>query len=68
LAQAAGVEHSKLHDLRHTCATGVSRLTNPIVASKILGHTATPGVPSGTAIYDRLPEKAAAITALGGIR
>ena len=67
-AMDAGVEHFKPHDLRRTCATGVSRLSNPIVASKILGHTATPGVPSVTAIYDRydrLPEKAAAITAWG---
>jgi integrase len=67
-ALAAGAEYFKPHDLRRTCATGVSRLSNPIVASKILGHTATPGVPSVTAIYDRydrLPEKAAALTAWG---
>jgi integrase len=65
---AAGAGYFKPHDLRRTCATGVSRLSNPIVASKILGHTATPGVPSVTAIYDRydrLPEKAAALTGWG---
>src|SRR5206468_854484 len=67
-ALAAGAEYFKPHDLRRTCATGVSRLSNPIVASKILGHTATPGVPSVTMIYDRydrLPEKVAALTAWG---
>jgi integrase len=67
-ALAAGAEYFKPHDLRRTCATGVSRLSNPIVASKILGHTATPGVPAVTSIYDRydrLPEKAAALTAWG---
>jgi integrase len=67
-AMDAGVEHFKPHDLRRTCATGVSRRSNPIVASKILGHTAMPGVPNVTAIYDRydrIPEKAAALAAWG---
>jgi integrase len=62
-AQAAGLAHFTLHDLRRSCATGLARTgAHREVISRILGHHL--GGPASTAVYDlydRLPEQRAAL-------
>ena len=38
LLQQAGLPQIRFHDLRHTCATLLSKNVNPKVVSEMLGH------------------------------
>jgi integrase len=69
LAEYAGVENARLHDLRRSCATcltseriGVPRHT----VSQVLGHHDSAGGAAATSVYDRhsyLPQKRQALDA-----
>lgn len=65
LIKAAGHEMQpwRLHDLRRTCRTNLSRLrVSNDVAEAVIGHV-VPGVMGVYDRYDRLPEKAVALEA-----
>jgi integrase len=62
LLTCAGLEHIRLHDLRHTCATLLGERTSDRVIAAILGHT--PGTVTARYAKVTLPQMREAIEAL----
>ena len=62
LLTCAGLEHVRLHDLRHTCATLLGERVSDRVIAAILGHT--PGTVTARYAKVKLPQMREALEAL----